>query len=1532
MSSIDERVVQMKFDNGQFAKGVADTRGALDQLKQGLNLDASTKSLEGLDAAGKRFSLASIAEGVSSLSSKFTALGIIGVTALANIANKAINAGMAFADSFTMAPIRDGFNEYEQKMGSIQTILANTARHGTGLDQVKASLEELNAYSDKTIYNFGDMTRNIGMFTNAGIKLEDATAMIKGFSNEAAMSGTNAQQAAGAAYQLSQAMSKGKVTLEDWRSLTNASMGNKNMQLGLVDIANAMGTFKKAGISAKTAQEDFNGSLEKGWLSADVMTTYLKIQAGEMDTAKMKSIGLTDAQIENFQKMQKIAEESATKVRTWTQLIGTIKESIGSTWATTFELLLGDFNEATDLFTKINDTLGPMIGAAGDARNKLIKGWVDAGGRAMMINAFSTAFTSLVAIMHVVQRAWAQVFPPVTVDTVMTLTEKFKAFIDSLRPSQETLMKLQTVFRAVFSILDIGWLTVQRLWGVFERLFKGMDGAGGGVLDFLVKVSQLILKFHDWYSSSEKINAFLVGLTPLLKAPGTALNWLINQINALWDRIAKFDFSKFKVDMSGFINGWNSLRVGIEKLKPTGDTVGNIWKTLGQIFEKVIELGGKMAEKLGHAFANLGKAVEAAASGVNFQNILGILGVGALASIFMTIKKFFGGLTDVLKKFAGDGEESGGGLMDKIKETLGGVTDTLSNMQQTLKASTLILIAGAIALLTYSVVQLSKVDATKLPPVLAAITAMFIQLSLAMAVLDKLNIGAGVLKMAALGTGMILFAIAINILTKAVKALSELDWQKMMQGLIGTTGLIVALAGAFRLMPANPSGMIGLGIALIGFAIAIKILASAVDDISKLDWQKMMQGLIGVGMMLGGLAIFTQVAKVNKGAIGSAAGLILLGIALKILASAVEDFSKMDWQKMMQGLIAMGMLLGGLAAFSRLVNPGQMIAMGISVAIIAGSMKLFAIALNDFAAMDWQKMMQGLITMGLILAGVAAFSRLVNPVQMVGMGISMIAIAFAMDMMAGVLKKLGGMSWEELQKGLLALGAALVVMALGVNMMVGALAGAAALLVVVAALTLFVPVLQQLGAMSWEQIWTGIGALALSLLTLGVAGVVLGILSPLFMLFGASLILVGAGALMAGAGLLMFSLGITALAVAGAAGVTVLVASVTALLGLIPFGMTQIGLGIAAMAKVLADNVPAFVDAGVKMLLGLIDGLRQVLPAIVSFIFDMILMILQAIADNLPKIIQAGFDILIGFLQGIANNIGRVVTTATDVIVNFLNGIANNIGRIIDAGVNLVVKFIEGIANNLNKITNAGADLVIAAVNAVADTINNKRAEMQAAGEKLAWAIADGLTGGMASKARNIAAEAWELGKKAIAAIKGAIDSNSPSKESRKLGNYLGDGFALGISDLGYLSQRSAGEVGSNALEAMKASIRNAGADLDGGMLMHPTIQPVLDLTNVQKESQRLGSMLALPPLDIMGTYQTAAAVVASQREQARIEAEFQNQHDGGDAPDAGGITYIQNNYSPKALPRADIYRGTKSQLSDLKAQKGVLTGSVVQS
>ena len=262
MSTIENLVVSAKLDSNQYKAGAAQVIDATKKMKDGLKFNKSVDGLKNVSDAARRVDLSSMARNVEALNGRFTTFRTIAMGALSNIASSAIVSGAKLLHSFAVEPIKDGFQEYELKLNSIQTVLANTARYGTSLKTVNQKLNDLNTYADKTIYNFAEMTHNVGLFTNAGMRVEDATSVIKGFSNEAAASGTNATGAANAAYQLSQALSAGKVMLMDWRSLQNVGMGNKNMQNGLLEVAEAMGKVQKGGAKAKAIQKDFNGSLK----------------------------------------------------------------------------------------------------------------------------------------------------------------------------------------------------------------------------------------------------------------------------------------------------------------------------------------------------------------------------------------------------------------------------------------------------------------------------------------------------------------------------------------------------------------------------------------------------------------------------------------------------------------------------------------------------------------------------------------------------------------------------------------------------------------------------------------------------------------------------------------------------------------------------------------------------------------------------------------------------------------------------------------------------------------------------------------------------------------------------------------------------------------------------------------------------------------------------------------------------------------------------------------------------------------------
>ena len=369
---IDERVVEMTFDNKDFEKNVATSMSTIDKLKAALNFKGAEKGLNSINSAAKNVNLSGVSNAVDQVRVKFDALQVAGTTALVNITNAALNTGKRMASAFTVDPIVQGFGEYETQLNSVQTIMANTASKGTTIDQVTDALNELNTYADKTIYNFTEMTRNIGTFTAAGVDLDKSVASIKGIANLAAMSGSSSTQAATAMYQLSQAIAAGRVSLMDWNSVVNAGMGGEQFQEALKRTARVMGTGVDAAIEKYGS---FRESLTQGqWLTTDVLTETLKQISGAYSEAELMQQGYSQEQAKAIANMAVTAEDAATKVKTFTQMIDTMKEAVGSGWAQTWQTVFGDFYEARDFWTSISDMFGDMIGSMSDARNTLLEG------------------------------------------------------------------------------------------------------------------------------------------------------------------------------------------------------------------------------------------------------------------------------------------------------------------------------------------------------------------------------------------------------------------------------------------------------------------------------------------------------------------------------------------------------------------------------------------------------------------------------------------------------------------------------------------------------------------------------------------------------------------------------------------------------------------------------------------------------------------------------------------------------------------------------------------------------------------------------------------------------------------------------------------------------------------------------------------------------------------------------------------------------------------------------------------------------
>lgn len=1283
-TTVDERVVEMRFDNKQFEQNIQTSLSSIDKLKRSLNLEGAAKGLETVNDAAQKCNMSPLTNAVETVRVRFSALEVMAITALQNITNSALAAGKNLVSAFTVDPIKSGFEEYETQINAVQTILANTSSKGTTLDQVNNALDELNHYADMTIYNFTEMTRNIGTFTAAGVDLDTSVAAIKGIANLAAVSGSNSQQASTAMYQLSQALAAGTVKLQDWNSVVNAGMGGQVFQDALKETA------KVHGIAIDEMIKDegsFRETLSKGWLTSDILTETLAKFTGDLNEDQLRTMGYADDQIKSIMEMGKTANDAATKVKTFTQLFDTLKEAAQSGWTQSWEIIVGDFEEAKELLTEVSDTFSAVINASADARNKMLQDWKDLGGRTMMIEAVKNVFEGLVSVAKPVREAFNEIFPPMTGKQLAEITERIRDLTAKFKMGEESSKNLKNTFKGVFAVLDIVGQAFKAVAGGVGELIGLFIPAGNGVLsltgsfgEYLVKLDETVKKTDVFgkavstvvdivntaitfvKTAGEKVKEFGKAAGEKFDFPGFEL--FHSFLERVHDRMAQIGDGAGKMK-SGVIVAFEMMGEALEKCKFL-KVMEALWTAVkviaGGIVDAVGTMMGTLAEKLGNA---------------DFSGVLDILNSIAVGGIALSVSKFLKSVTEPL--------EGLNDVLEGVTGILDGVRGCFEAYQTNLKAGTLLKIGAAIALLAGSIVAISLIDSDKLSASLGAITVLFANLLGAMAIFNKISSDTG--KVSKACTAMIAMSVAVSILAGALKKVSDLDWGELARGLVGIAGLTTIVVASSKAMASGQKQVMKGATSLIIFGAAIKILASACKDLSKLQWDELGRGLTGVGVLFAEIAVFLRVAKFNGKMISTATGIVILAAAMKVLASACKDFGQMEWSEIGKGLAGIGGLLAELAIFTNLAgNAKHVMSTGVALIAIGAAMKIFASAVKDFGRLQWDEIGRGLTAMGGALAEVAIAVNLM-PKNMIGIGTGLVIVGGALEIIANCMSKFGGMQWEEIGRGLTVMGGALAELAISLNFMKGTLGGSAALLVASGALAVLAPVLSILGALSWEAIAKGLISIAGAFTIIGVAGAVLTPLVPTilalsgaFALIGVGVLTIGAGLLAAGTGLSALAIGFTALATAGAAGATAIVAAltviVTGIAGLIPAVLTKVGEGIIAICKVIAAGAPAIGEAVKAVVLTLIDVFVSCVPQLADGALQLVVGVLAALVTYTPQIVDLAFKFLIGILDGIASNLPSLIKAGVDVLVAFFAGIVDAL-RGIDTGA--LLKGIAGI-------------------------------------------------------------------------------------------------------------------------------------------------------------------------------------------------------------------------------------------------------------
>ena len=1235
MAKIDERIVSMEFDNKNFEKGARESISTLDKLKTALQLKGGTKGLEDVDKAAQNHKLGKIGEALDEIKSKFSATSIIAITALANIANKAVNVGMNMAKALTIEPVLTGFQEYETQMNAVQTILANTASKGTTLRDVSGALNELNRYADLTIYNFTEMTRNIGTFTAAGLDLDTSTRAIKGIANLAAVSGSNSQQASMAMYQLSQALASGTVKLMDWNSVVNAGMGGQVFQDALKETARVHGIaiddiIKKQG--------SFRESLSEGWLSSEILTETLDKFTGDLDAATLKQKGYTDAQIAEIQKLGQTANDAATKVKTFTQLVDTLKEAAQSGWTQSWELILGDFEEAKALWTAISDEVSGILNDTADARNKMLKEWKNLGGRTKLLDGLAAGWKSIKLVVGEVAKAFRDVFPATTGKQLAAFTQKFSIFMNDLYGKLvafDVAEKLHRTFKGLFSIFKIGISVVKGVINVFTSLLGAILPVGGDFLSVTATIGDFFTSIAEGIDKSKGIETFFDGVAKAVSEFASVLTRVVGVVGNLFDGMSS------NINFDNITNG----------VKSASDIIGKA----GDIIKAGVD-------KIKAAFSSLSDAfkkadvVNAGTSGMSF--ISSLVSSGALAAFTVLLTR----LSNVVKGFKLDNIinalSGSNSIVGNLKSLLGESKNALNEFTKSLQIESLRNIAISIGILAASLAVLSLIKPEKLAASMAAITGLFIELGIAtkvfLSTFDSASMSGSAKAigfMTTLAASILALSVSLVIMAAALKLMASINLKEMGTALLGLAGTMGILSASVKILDKagnirkTASSILALSVSLVIMAAALKLMAS----INLKEMGTALLGLAGsMAIMVAGMSILSRLNFESK-----IPSLISFAAALTIMAAALKLLSTINLKEMGVALLgvagSMAILVAGLAIMSAL-NVEKTSA---SLIAAASAMVILGAALKIMSSMSLTEIGKGLValagSMAILAVGLTFMSGTI------GGAAALLVAAAAINVLVPALVLLGNMEMSTIGKALLGLAAALAIFAIAGMALSAAVPGLAA----------FAAVMLAIGVAA-----TGIG-LALTAVGVALAALAAGGQAAIAVIIYAVkeliLLIPEIGAALA----MMF---VTMMTTINENSIP-LIESFTALLSamldavilLTPKFAETLTVLINAGLGVIIATVPQFVQAGITI--------------IVSF--------LRGVANNMGRIINEGARVIVTFLRGIGSKAALIIDEGIKTIIKFMNGLARGIAthsaEINAAGIRIIKAIAQGMMNGVGQ-------------------------------------------------------------------------------------------------------------------------------------------------------------------------------------------------------------------------------------------------------
>lgn len=1061
---VDERVVSMQFDNKHFERNVQTTMSTLDKLKEKLHLPGAAKGLQEVDAAAKRVDLSSMGKAAETVGLKFNAMYTIADQALRNITNSAMAAGKRIVSALTIDPVKTGFKEYELKMDSVKTIMAST---GESIETVNKYLEELNEYSDQTIYSFSDMTQNIGKFTNAGVELKDAVMAIKGISNEAAVSGANANEASRAMYNFAQALSAGYVKLIDWKSIELANMGTKEFKEQLIETAVELGTVVKVGDKYQTTTTDMNGniselftstsafneSLSAQWMTTEVLVETLKDYADETTDIGKKAFA---------------AAQDVTKL---SQMFDVLKETAQSGWARTWEILFGDLEQAKALFTPLTEFFSKIITGMNDARNAVLE------------SALGRSFKAMIEPIKGLSKAVDTISEPIK-EITKTLEDYNKVVKEVIKGDWGNTDKRWK------ALADAGydWATVQNM--VNEELGCSVRHA----TDFAIGQSTATKATEK---AIEADSAYIAMLSKKSDEELRALGLNKEQIEAV-KQIRK-EADKLGMTVEEFIDNIDKIDgrwVVLEGFKNIGKALGKVFKTVSQAWKEIFP--PKSTEEKANALYDLLAAFHKFTKSLTMSDrtadnlkrtLKGLFAVldiittitgGAFKMAFKIASSILGAFNIDILEFTAiigdglvfirdfvDGLFDFGGIVKKVVPWLKKVATEFSEWVKGLKEADNIpkyIIQGLVNGLTSGVKTVVDIVFNLGKKILETVKGV---LGIHSPSREFFEIGKNIIQ--GLYNGIkdglsLVWDIIQTVGTKCIEWMKSLDIGTIIAGGIAI-GMVTSIFKIADAVQSFGNAFDGLGDMFEGLGDMFEDFGNSVRDIGKgikqnLQAKAMLSVAIALGILVASIVVLTKIDTDDLwGAIGALAALAGIMVAISFAASKMSTID------------GLGTQIGGLLA-------------------IAGAMLMLSIVMNKLASIKGEDIPKVIGLLSAMILGVVAVVKYAGAALKADgaqyakkLGSMLLKISIALLILVGVIKLIDMLEPSAIGKGLavLSLFGIFCTALIAVSKLAGEHASKAGsmILKISIALGIMVLVMKMIGGMDRGVIEKGFGVLTL---------------------------------------------------------------------------------------------------------------------------------------------------------------------------------------------------------------------------------------------------------------------------------------------------------------------------------------------------------------------------------------------------------------------------------------------------------------------